>query len=243
MKVIILAAGRGKRLGKITENDPKVMAQACDKPLIDHVIDSVSFVDNKDIHIVVGYKKESVMEHLGDKYTYSVQDQQLGTGHAVRCAKEAFKDYDGDVLIVYGDMPLVRKESYLALIEEHKKNNSLCTLMLADVQPIPAWGRIIRDENGYFQKVVEDRDCTPEQKLISEVNMGVYVFNSKKLFSYLDNIKNSNAQNEYYLTDVPYEFLANNERVYTYTNTNTDEILGVNTPEELAQVEEWLSKR
>ena len=243
MKVIILAAGRGKRLGKITENDPKVMAQACDKPLIDHVIDSVSFVDHKDIHIVVGYKKESVMEHLGDKYTYSVQDQQLGTGHAVRCAKEAFKDYDGDVLIVYGDMPLVRKESYLALIEEHKKNNSLCTLMLADVQPIPAWGRIIRDENGYFQKVVEDRDCTPEQKLISEVNMGVYVFNSKKLFSYLDNIKNSNAQNEYYLTDVPYEFLANNERVYTYTNTNTDEILGVNTPEELAQVEEWLSKR
>ena len=243
MKVIILAAGRGKRLGKITENDPKVMAQACDKPLIDHVIDSVSFVDHKDIHIVVGYKKESVMEHLGDEETYSVQDQQLGTGHAVRCAKEAFKDYDGDVLIAYGDMPLVRKESYLALIEEHKKNNSLCTLMLADVQPIPAWGRIIRDENGYFQKVVEDRDCTPEQKLISEVNMGVYVFNSKKLFSYLDNIKNSNAQNEYYLTDVPYEFLANNERVYTYTNTNTDEILGVNTPEDLAQVEEWLSKR
>ena len=150
MKVIILAAGRGKRLGKITENDPKVMAQACDKPLIDHVINSVSFVEHKDIHIVVGYKKESVMSHLGDEFTYSVQDLQLGTGHAVRCAREAFMDYDGDVLIAYGDMPLVRKESYLALIEEHKKNNSLCTLMTADVTPIPPWGRIIRDENGYI---------------------------------------------------------------------------------------------
>ena len=243
MKVIILAAGRGKRLGKITENDPKVMAQACDKPLIDHVIDSVSFVEHKDIHIVVGYKKESVMDHLGEEFTYSVQDKQLGTGHAVRCAKEAFADYDGDVLIAYGDMPLVRKESYLALIEEHKKNNSLCTLMTADVTPIPPWGRIIRDENGYFTQVVEDRDCTPEQKLISEVNMGVYVFNAKKLFAYLDNLKNENAQGEYYLTDVPYEFLANNEKVYTYTNTNIDEIMGVNTPEDLAQAEEWLSRR
>ena len=241
MKAIILAAGKGKRLHSEQFSAPKVLREANGKPLLRYVVNNLSFIpDKKDIVIVAGYKKEMVFDAFQDGYTFAVQDEQLGTGHAVNCAREALKDYDGPVLVCYGDMPLFKKETYENLVKVHEEAGNDCTILTGVSDRGLAYGRIIRDENGSFKGVVEDRDCTPEQKKINELNVGIYVFDSKKLFSCLGELKNSNAQGEYYLTDVPTIMMSKGYKIGTYTTHDDTEILGVNTPEELALCESLL---
>lgn len=243
MKAIVLAAGKGKRLQSEKFNLPKVLREANGKPLIGHVLEHIDFIEKKDTEIVVGYMKEKVMENLGNEYGYSVQDEQKGTGHAVICAKDKFEDYDGDVLILYGDMPLIKKETYKAIVEKHQQSGADCTLLTAVVDDPPAYGRIIRDENGKVTSIIEEKDCTPEQKKITELNVGIYVFKSKLLFEGLKELKNSNAQNEYYLTDMPMIFLSKGLSVDTYSvEKNSTEIYGVNTVEDLEFCEKELLK-
>ncbi|MFA7636886.1 MAG: sugar phosphate nucleotidyltransferase [Monoglobales bacterium] len=239
MKAIILAAGKGKRLLSETMNMPKVLRLAAGKPLIGHVLDNIDFIDPKDIVIVAGYKREMVFETLGDKYTYAVQDEQKGTGHAVMMAKEAFKGYNGDVIILYGDMPLFKKETYKKLVEVHKETGADCTILTGITDDRLAYGRIIR-VNGEVSDIVEDKDCTPEQKEIKELNVGVYVFKSDVLFNNLDKIKNNNAQGEYYLTDIPKILIGEGKKIASYTTNDGTEILGVNTPEDLELCEKIL---
>lgn len=240
MKAIILAAGKGKRLLSETMNMPKVLRLAVGKPLIEHVLDNVSFIDDKDIVIVAGYKREMVIERLGDKYTYAVQEEQKGTGHAVMMAKDAFEDYTGDVIILYGDMPLFKEETYKKLIEEHQKTDADCTILTGTIDEKLPYGRIIRTD-GNIVDIVEDKDCTPEQKEIKELNVGVYVFKADVLFSNLDKIKNNNAQGEYYLTDIPKILIGEGKKIASYTTTDSTEIIGVNTPEDLELCEKILS--
>lgn len=241
MKAVILAAGKGKRLHSEQFSAPKVLREANGKPLLRYVVNNLSFIpDKKDIIIVAGYKKEMVFNAFNEGYTFAVQDEQLGTGHAVNCAREALKDYDGHVLVCYGDMPLFKKETYENLVKVHEEAGNDCTILTGVSDRGLAYGRIIRDENGSFKGVVEDRDCTPEQKKINELNVGIYVFDSKKLFSCLGELKNSNAQGEYYLTDVPTIMMSKGYKIGTYTTHDDTEILGVNTPEELALCESLL---
>lgn len=241
MKAVILAAGKGKRLHSEQFSAPKVLREANGKPLLRYVVNNLSFIpDKKDIIIVAGYKKEMVFNAFKEGYTFAVQDEQLGTGHAVNCAREALKDYDGPVLVCYGDMPLFKKETYENLVKVHEEAGNDCTILTGVSDRGLAYGRIIRDETGSFKGVVEDRDCTPEQKKINELNVGIYVFDSKKLFSCLGELKNSNAQGEYYLTDVPTIMMSKGYKIGTYTTHDDTEILGVNTPEELALCESLL---
>ena len=241
MKAVILAAGKGKRLHSEQFSAPKVLREANGKPLLRYVVNNLSFIpDKKDIIIVAGYKKEMVFNAFNEGYTFAVQDEQLGTGHAVNCAREALKDYDGPVLVCYGDMPLFKKETSENLVKVHEEAGNDCTILTGVSDRGLAYGRIIRDENGSFKGVVEDRDCTPEQKKINELNVGIYVFDSKKLFSCLGELKNSNAQGEYYLTDVPTIMMSKGYKIGTYTTHDDTEILGVNTPEELALCESLL---
>ncbi len=241
MKAVILAAGKGKRLHSEQFSAPKVLREANGKPLLRYVVNNLSFIpDKKDVIIVAGYKKEMVFNAFNEGYTFAVQDEQLGTGHAVNCAREALKDYDGPVLVCYGDMPLFKKETYENLVKVHEEAGNDCTILTGVSDRGLAYGRIIRDENGSFKGVVEDRDCTPEQKKINELNVGIYVFDSKKLFSCLGELKNSNAQGEYYLTDVPTIMMSKGYKIGTYTTHDDTEILGVNTPEELALCESLL---
>lgn len=242
MKAIVLAAGKGKRLHSEQFNLPKVLREANGKPLIGHVLEHIDFIAKNDTVIVVGYMKEKVIEKVGNEYKYSVQDEQKGTGHAVMCAKEQFDGYDGDVLILYGDMPLVKKQTYQAIIDKHIESGADCTLLTAIVDDPPAYGRIIRDEDGGVCGIVEDKDCDALQKQIKEVNVGIYVFKSKLLFESLKELKSNNAQNEYYLTDMPMILLKKGKKIETYSINNSTEMYGVNTQEDLEFCEKELLK-
>ncbi len=223
MKAVILAAGKGKRLHSEQFSAPKVLREANGKPLLRYVVNNLSFIpDKKDIVIVAGYKKEMVFDAFQDGYTFAVQEEQLGTGHAVNCAREALKDYDGPVLVCYGDMPMFKKETYENLVKVHEETGSDCTILTGVSDRGLAYGRIIRGADGAFAGV------------------GIYVFDSKKLFSCLGELKNSNAQGEYYLTDVPAIMMGKGYKISTYTTHDDTEILGVNTPEDLALCESLL---
>lgn len=239
VKAIVLAAGKGKRLLSEQFDLPKVLRQANGRPLLGYVLDSLSFLDREDIIIVAGYKKEAVFEAFPG-YHFAVQSEQLGTGHAAAMAGELLADYDGPVLVCYGDMPLFKRETYQKLVETYQHSDCACTVLTGRTDRQVAYGRIVRDAAGNFERVVEDKDCTPEQKAIRELNVGIYVFDSKKLFATLSMLKNDNAQGEYYLTDVPRLLMEQGYQVNTYTTENGTEILGVNTPEELAVCEEAL---
>ena len=234
MKSIILAAGKGKRLLSEQFDAPKVLRKANDKSLIEYVIDNTDFIPKNDTTIVVGYKKEMVMQQLGSGYTYAVQEEQKGTGHAVMMASGEFKNY--------GDMPLFKKSTYQQLIDVHTSSGADCTILTSVTDDKLAYGRIIRT-NGEITDIVEDKDCTPEQKEIKELNVGVYVFKSRLLFDNLSKLKNNNAQGEYYLTDVPKILIDEGKKVASFTTYDQHEIIGVNTPEDLAFVETLLTER
>ena len=242
MKAIILAAGKGKRLHSEQFSLPKVLRQANGRPLLGYVTESLSFIDKKDTIIVVGYKREQVMEQFPG-YVFAVQDEQLGTGHAVNMAKDILADYNGPVLVCYGDMPLFTPDTYKNALLTHESADADCTIITGITDAKLAYGRIIRDENGKFVTVVEDKDCTPEQKLIKELNIGIYVFNSVKLFEALGNLRNNNAQGEYYLTDAPELIRKNGGKIETYTINDGKQLLGVNTPEDLELCESILRER
>lgn len=239
IKAVVLAAGKGTRMMTETNTMPKVLRQACGKPLLYYVLKTLQFVPKEDTILVVGYRREDVIAAFPD-YPHAVQDPQLGTGHAVRCAKAELEGFDGTVLVCYGDMPLLKEEVYRGLLEDHARTGSVCTLLSGTTEEKLPYGRVLKDENGEFLQVVEDRDCTPEQKAIRELNVGIYAFDCKDLLACLDLLRNNNAQQEYYLTDVPALMKQRGGKVSVYTAELNEQILGVNTPEQLAIAEKYL---
>lgn len=241
-RAIVLGAGKGKRLQSELHDLPKVLRQACGKPLVGYVLDKLSFLPSEAIALVIGYKGEQVQAQMGDAYAYFWQHEQLGTGHAVQMAEDFIKDFDGLVLICYGDMPLISQETYEGLFKRVEESGAEAALLAWDTPlPLP-YGRVIRDEKGDFQEVIEDRDCNEEQKKVTELNAGVYVFEAKALLEALKKLKNSNAQGEYYITDVPAHILNAGGRVVVYQSQGYYEGYGVNTEEDLAQVEACLNQ-
>ncbi len=243
MKAIILAAGKGKRLLSEEFNVPKVLRKVTGRPLLAYVLDSVGFIQPEDVFIVIGFMKERVKEYAGKAYNYITQEKQLGTGHAVMQTEEALRDYKGDVIVLYGDMPLFRTETYRAVIDKHVSEYCDCTILTADVENPPEYGRIIRGANGEFMGIVEKKDCTLSQLGITELNLGIHVYRSRILFESLKRLGNDNAQGEYYLTDVPGIMLKNGFKVCSHTIYDRNQIYGVNTPSDLMLCERILSER
>jgi len=240
IRAVVLAAGKGKRLHSESVDLPKVLREAAGRPLLAWVLDNLAFVSHDRTILVVGFQAEKVMAVMGSSYRYALQKEQLGTGHAVASAAPLLQDYTGDVLVIYGDMPLFQPDTYRKLVEKHQASGADCTMLTALTDDIPDYGRIIRDTQGHFAGIVEQKDCTPEQLKINEVNPGIYVFKAPLLLQVLSSLRNENAQGEYYLTDVPLLVMQSGGRIETETIHDDDQIIGVNTLEDLARCERIL---
>lgn len=243
IRAIVPAAGKGSRLQTISGDLPKAMFPIGKRPMLEFALENISFIDQNEIFIVVGYGKEKIMDHFGDRYHYVEQKQQLGTGHAVMECAEAFTDFDGSVLVTFGDMPLFRREEMEEMCRQHAENGADCTLMTAENASLKLWARVLRDENGRFAGIVEGKDCTPEQATIKELFSGVMVFNSKSLFRILPEVGCANVQKEYYITEVPELMVKRGLKVETYFTKDGDDLRGINTPEDLEICERILDKR
>lgn len=243
LRAIIPAAGKGSRLQSVSGDLPKAMFSVNDRPMLEYVIDNVSFIDDENIFIVVGFGKDKIIEHFGEGFNYVEQKQQLGTGHAVMECSKYFDGFEGNVLITFGDMPLFRRDEMEAMCLQHSKNNADCTIMTAANPSLKLWARVVRDENGRFSRIVEGKDCTPEQSEITELFSGVMVFNSKSLFEVLPEVGCSNVQKEYYVTEVPELMVKKEMQVETYFTNDGDDLRGINTPEDLEICEKILENR
>lgn len=236
---VILAAGQGKR---IKSDIPKVLHKVCGKEMVNHVIDNMRKAEIFDINVVIGKGAEKVKEGTSDRnVTYSFQNEQLGTGDAVKSAKEFLKDKDGVVAVFTGDAPLTRVETINKLFEEHISKNNSATLLTAFVDDPTGYGRIIRN-NDEVLKIVEHKDCNAEELKVKEMNAGMYCFDIKELLKALDKLSNNNAQGEYYLTDVIGILKDENKRVGALV-TDYEETVGVNSRAQLAEAEAILRKR
>ncbi len=243
IRAIIPAAGKGKRLQKISGDLPKAMFRVGNRPMLEIVLENINFIEEKDTYIVVGCGKEKITEHFGNRYNYTEQKEQLGTGHAVMACAEAFQNFDGTVLITFGDMPLFRRNELDQICRQHAQSHADCTLMTAENPELTMWARILRDEKGRFSAIIEGKDCTPEQAQIRELFSGVMVFNSKSLFQVLPQVGCANVQKEYYLTEVPELMVKHGMKVDTYLTKDGDDLRGINTPEDLEICESILMKR
>ncbi len=239
LAVIILAAGKGTRM---KSDLPKVLHRLDGKPLVQHVIDTVRTLSPAEIVLVVGHRAELVRETIGDGVKYALQAEQLGTGHAVAQAADALKDHRGDVLILYGDMPLLTAETLEKLVAAQAENPSPLTMLTVTADNPRGFGRIVRDSAGNVIAIVEEADCTPEQLAINELNTGVYCIRADWLWQTLPKITLS-AKGEYYLTDLVALAVAEGHTIRALTTADLTEAMGINTPQHLAEAEAQLRKR
>ena len=236
---IILAAGQGTR---IKSNIPKVLHKVCGKEMVNHVIDNMREAEIEDVNVIIGNGSELVKESTKDRnVSYSLQEEQLGTGHAVKCAKEFLQGKDGVVAVFTGDAPLTRVETIKKLVDEHIKKGNEATLLSAYVDDPTGYGRIIRDGEEVL-KIVEHKDCNEEELKVNEINAGMYCFDIKSLLSSLEELNNNNVQGEYYLTDVIGILKSKGEKVGALL-TDYEDTLGVNSRAQLAEAERVLRKR
>lgn len=242
IKALVLAAGKGTRLRTEGINLPKVMRLADGKPLLHYVLTALDFLPQENVILVVGYQKEAVLEAY-PQYPHAMQEVQNGTGHAVQCAAHLLEDFDGHVLICCGDTPLMQRETFRSLVDIHLKEGNACTMLSAILDEGGNYGRVLREEDGSFKCIVEARDCTPEQAAVREVNVGAYLFHVPELLSALGQLNTDNAQGELYLTDCPAIIKAAGHRVGVCDTCSAQEMLGVNTVEQLQEVEDILRGR
>ena len=222
---IILAAGQGTRMKSKLY---KVLHPVCGKPMVDHVLTEIEKNNMDEIVTVVGHGAEMVEKTLGDRTKYALQAEQLGTGHAVLQAEKLLGDKDGMTLIACGDTPLFTAKTFEELFEYHKSKGAVATVLTAHAENPFGYGRIIRNEIGIVEKIVEQKDATVEEATVKEINTGVYCFDNKELFAALHQIKNDNAQGEYYLPDVMEIFQKQGKVVAAYQMKNFEESMGVN---------------
>ena len=239
LEVIILAAGLGTRMKSGTI---KILHRAAGRPIIDYVLDLAADLSPNPPVMVIGYQREAVQKCVGTRARYAVQEQQLGTGHAVlQCAPQV--DPSRRVMVLSGDVPLTRIETLRRLLDEHERSGNALTLLTMKPADPAMYGRIVRDESGAVMRIVEVKDASEEEKQIGEVNAGIYVFNGDHLFENLRNLKPENAQKEYYLTDLLHVIRAGGHRVGALVAEDPTEALGVNSRAELARVEREIQHR
>ena len=239
---IILAAGHGKRM---KSDKAKVLHEVCGQPMIRYVVDAARGAGARTIVVVVGVNADQVRAALADEpdVVFATQTRQLGTGDAVKSCHPLLEDYRGPALVLVGDEPLLRPEPLANLLARHEADQVACFLGTARVPDPTGFGRILRDTTGRFLRIVEERDCTPEEKAIKEVNPSCYVFDIPGLWDALDQLTTSNAQGEYYLTDAPALLQTMGRKTIALNVLHHDDILGVNTRQHLAEAHEIMQRR
>lgn len=238
--IIILAAGKGTRMGLVDK--PKVMAELCGKPLIGHVLDAVIPLQPKDVIPVIGFKKEIVEEYLSVYHQHIkpvYQLEQLGTGHAVMQSADRLSDFDGYALILTGDTPLISTNTLSDLLVKVQEFSPLPIAVTVStfLDEPKGYGRILRSSTGDFVGIIEEKDATDAERLIQEINTGMFLVQSKPLFEALSKISNNNVQGEYYLTDIIGYFHKQGFPVAAIPALNASEFMGINTLDELQQAE------
>jgi UDP-N-acetylglucosamine pyrophosphorylase len=239
IRSVILAAGKGTRM---KSEHPKVATLLNGKPLIRHVLDNLYSAGIKTSYVIVGYKKEIVIDICKDypNITFIEQKEQLGTGHAVLCAESELSNYKGSLLIACGDVPLIAPKSFLNLIQFHSNNSNKVSVLSCEVSEPKGYGRIIRDKSQNLLEIVEEKDSSDIQKLVKEINTGTYVFQSPDVFTDLKNVNKENAQGEYYLPDLIKIANSKGEKTGAIKLLNHLESSGVNSPEDLARLESFI---
>lgn len=239
--VIILAAGQGTRM---KSDLPKVLHPIGGKPLFLHPLGIAKRLEASKVAVIIGHGAEAVRRAgASEDVRWVVQEKQLGTGHAVLCAKDSFNHFAGDILILSGDVPLIRQATLTAMLERHRRAEAVLTLMTALLDAPKGYGRILRDQTGAITGIVEEKDASDAQRAICEVNAGVYVASPQFLFAALASVKNDNNQGEYYLPDAVAIALSQQKSVATFQVEDPCEMLGINTREELARMETTLRER
>ena len=238
LAAIILAAGKGVRM---RSDLPKVFHRLLDRPILDHVIQTVKALNPSRVFVVVGYKKELIMDYFKDAGVgFVIQAEQLGTGHAVMQAESQLKDFEGEILVLAGDVPLLRSETLKELIEFHREHKASATDLTAKLPDAGNYGRVVRDAEGHILKIVEKKDASQQELEIREINTGTFCFDSKVLFEVLKEIKPENVQKEYYLTDTIEIMRKKGLPVFACKASDYKETLGINTKEQLQELENHL---
>ncbi|RJQ52990.1 MAG: bifunctional UDP-N-acetylglucosamine diphosphorylase/glucosamine-1-phosphate N-acetyltransferase GlmU [Actinobacteria bacterium] len=237
---LVLAAGEGTRM---KSESPKVLHQLLDRPMLAYVLGAVEEAEITRTTVVIGHGANSVREYLGDRAGHVVQEQQLGTGHAVMAARDALSGVAGTLFVVSGDTPLLRSETIANLLEEHESHSAAATI-LTSIPPDPTgYGRIVRDEEGHVARIVEHRDAGPEELEICETNSSIYCFDAPRLFSALERLDRANVQGEYYLTDVIGIMATDGETIASHLAKDFTETLGINSRRQLAEALSVLQAR
>ena len=243
IKAIILAAGKGTRMK--SETTPKVLHEIMGKTLLGYVMDNVKAFANEQ-YVIVGHQSEAVEKYITDNYDSAktvLQSPQLGTGHAVSMVCPYLENYEGQVLILCGDTPLIKEDTLKKFVEFHNSNNSDLTVMSTIFDNPTNYGRIIRENDNTLKCIVEEKDATFEQKAVKEVNAGIYCLNWGKIKNAFSQLKTNNAQGEYYLTDIIQWGKEQKLNVNAFILENSDEIYGINSRQNLAQATKIMNLR
>lgn len=241
LAIVVVGAGKGTRM---RSSLPKVLHPLAGRPLMAYMLDLACRFTPQHLVAVIGQQAEAV-HYLGRQYgaTCVVQAEQLGTGHAVAQAEPLLADFPGDILVLYGDVPLLQVDTIQHLLDEHRRHRAAVTVLTARLENPYGYGRILRDDRGYIRHIVEERDATEAERAVNEINTGIYCLQASFLFRALDHIAPHNIQGEYYLTDVVGIAVAEGRDVAHVTVAEVEEILGVNTRVDLARLEAVLRRR
>ncbi|HMJ08654.1 MAG TPA: bifunctional UDP-N-acetylglucosamine diphosphorylase/glucosamine-1-phosphate N-acetyltransferase GlmU [Pyrinomonadaceae bacterium] len=246
--VLILAAGLGTRM---RSDIAKVLHRLDGRPLINHVCRTAAGLGPQKIFVVIGHQGDDVKKAVAgelseDETIFVVQREQLGTGDAVNAAREFLEDHDSTLVVLSGDVPMIKPETLAGLIQQHRNHRgkgAACTLLSVKLKDPSGYGRVIRDAEGRFERIVEQKDATDAEREVNEINAGIYCFDTLKLFAALKQVQNNNAQGEYYLTDVPALMREAGEDVSIFLHHDAHEIEGVNNKAQLADLEALLNRR
>lgn len=237
---VVLAAGQGTRMKSKLY---KVLHPVCGKPMVEHVVDQINLLNMDEIVTIVGHGADNVRKQLAEKSKFVKQSEQLGTAHAVLQAKALLGDKEGTTLVVCGDTPLIRSETIDALLKYHHEKRAKATILTTSLENPDGYGRIIRDDLGIVEKIVEHKDASSEERAVKEINTGTYCFDNTMLFEALAKVNNDNAQGEFYLPDVVKILKDANEVVAAYQMESPEESLGVNDRIALAEATKIMQKR
>jgi bifunctional UDP-N-acetylglucosamine pyrophosphorylase/glucosamine-1-phosphate N-acetyltransferase len=237
---VVLAAGQGTRMKSKLY---KVLHPVCGKPMVEHVIDQVSKLNINKAVTIIGHGAEIVKSQLKGKTSFALQEEQLGTGHAVMQAEEMIGSEEGTTIVVCGDTPLITAKTMEALLKYHDDQEAKATILTAYAENPFGYGRVIRSSEGNVERIVEQKDASQAEQKVKEINTGVFCFDNKYLFQALKEVSNDNAQGEYYLPDVISILVAKGEIVSAFQTDDMDETLGVNDRIALSQAEKIMRER
>jgi UDP-N-acetylglucosamine diphosphorylase/glucosamine-1-phosphate N-acetyltransferase len=233
--VIVMAAGKGTRMNS---DSPKVMHHVGGQPLIEHVLAAARELHPNRLIVIVGHQREKVKASIqAPDVEFAIQEPQLGTGHAVLQAKPLLNDFAGEIVILSGDVPLLRAKTLQRLIHQHRSKRAAATVLSTTCPDPTGYGRIVRDIQGGFTQIIEEREASSDVKHIREINSGIYCFNSNDLLPALEELRTDNSKGEYYLTDVIRFLKDRGEIVQAVNIADFEEVRGINTIHELADAE------